>query len=57
MLSAYKAKDDNERLLNRYSNATALLACPGLNEADKETLWEIRNDLNAKILEIMRGER
>lgn len=52
-----KAKDHNERLLNRYSNATALLACPGLNEADKETLRQIRNDLKAEILEVMRCGR
>jgi len=57
MLSAYKAKDHNERLLNRYSTATALLACPGLSEIDKEALWKVRNDLKAEILEIMKGAR
>lgn len=57
MLDTYKAKDDNERLLNRYSNAEALLGCSGLNEDDKNTLWKLRNDLKAEILEIMRGAR
>lgn len=57
MLDTYKAKDDNERLLNRYSNAQALLSCSGLNEDDKKTLGKLRNDLKAEILEIMRGAR